>query len=251
MGKIIYSALFSITTLSSSSSLLDSSSLKRHLESIRSPPSILESKKQRIDSSPPGGYQSLDSTENQGFNQGLSQDPTPAIFEPSDFSGRQVSSKDTVPDRLTEKFGRVSISDSGVPKKEILDPGSNDPGFMKRKFLGHDSNPENFNTDSNPKSNLKSNRIGGSNTGSTELHEKNALFDLNDALNEESLEMDALHGKDEIENVEEAGEPSAKAVKSDNAKVPVHLWDDRIAAQLTIHWQQKGIWSKRWNFRRQ
>ena len=54
-GKIIYSALFSITTLFSSSSLLYSSCLKRRPEAVRILPSILESKRQRIDYSPLGG----------------------------------------------------------------------------------------------------------------------------------------------------------------------------------------------------
>ena len=73
---------------------------------------------------------------------------------------------------------------------------------------------------------------------------------MDDAIDEEDLEVGTVQGKAKFENDEEAGEPSDKAVKSDNAKVPVHLWDDRIAAQLTIYWQEKGIWSKRWNFRK-
>ena len=36
------------------------------------------------------------------------------------------------------------------------------------------------------------------------------------------------------------GEPSAKAVKSDDSKVPVHLWNDRIIEKLKDHWDSTG-----------
>ena len=94
------------------------------------------------------------------------------------------------------------------------------------------------------------NRIGGSNTAPTAFYANNELVNLDDKLDKENLKMGAVRGKAEIEGNEEAGEPSDKAVKSDDAKVPVHLWDDCITAQLTLHWQEKCIWSKRWNFRR-
>ena len=78
-GKIIYSALFSITTQSSSSSLLDSSCLKRCPEATRILPSISESKKQRINRSPPWGSQSLNSAGIQGSSQDSVQDSNPAL----------------------------------------------------------------------------------------------------------------------------------------------------------------------------
>ena len=112
----------------------------------------------------------------------------------------------------------------------------------------------NFKFDLNPKLksklNFESNQIGGLNSVPTAHHANNRLFNIDIALDEENLEMGAVRGKDEIEYDEEAVESSDKAVKSDNAKVPVHLWDDCIAAQHSLHLQDNCIWSKRWNFRR-
>ena len=42
-------------------------------------------------------------------------------------------------------------------------------------------------------------------------------FNIDDALDKENLEIGAVRRKAEFENDEEAGEPSAKAVKTDNA----------------------------------
>ena len=53
-----------------------------------------------------------------------------------------------------------------------------------------------------------------------------------------------------MEDKEEGGgEPSAKAVKADNLKVPVHLWNDWIAQKLMRYWEEKGLTSKRWKLK--
>ena len=36
------------------------------------------------------------------------------------------------------------------------------------------------------------------------------------------------------------GEPSAKAVKADDSKVPVHLWNDRVVEKLQEEWDGTG-----------
>ena len=51
-------------------------------------------------------------------------------------------------------------------------------------------------------------------------------------------EEDFQHWQDEVLRIEvdrNEGGPTAKAVKDDDAKVPVHLWNDRIASKLTAH----------------
>ena len=34
-------------------------------------------------------------------------------------------------------------------------------------------------------------------------------------------------------------EPTTKAVKADNAKVPVHLWNDRVVEKLEAEWAER------------
>ena len=58
------------------------------------------------------------------------------------------------------------------------------------------------------------------------------------------LKGDDDDGGTAVENDVKEGEPSAKAVKSDDSKVPVHLWNDRIIEKLKDHWDStgKGAW---------
>lgn len=43
------------------------------------------------------------------------------------------------------------------------------------------------------------------------------------------------------------GKPSAKTVKSDYSKVPVHLWNDCIAQKLTVYLKEEGVSDKIWD----
>ena len=44
------------------------------------------------------------------------------------------------------------------------------------------------------------------------------------------------------------GEPSDKAVKSDDAAVPVHLWNERVTAKLTELYANKAEGNNQWDF---
>ena len=46
--------------------------------------------------------------------------------------------------------------------------------------------------------------------------------------------------EDIVEDQPVEGEPSAKAVKEDDSKVPVHLWNDRIVEKLEEEWDSTG-----------
>ena len=71
------------------------------------------------------------------------------------------------------------------------------------------------------------------------LIEDHGLFTMGDALDEETLELGTvMDGPDQKDN-QTTGEPTAKATKSDNARVPVDLWDYYIATELTMHWQKE------------
>ena len=65
---------------------------------------------------------------------------------------------------------------------------------------------------------------------------------IKDLLEDEDLQLE----QKEVEDEEEGGEPSAKAVKADNLKVPVHLWNGRVAQKLMAYWKEKGLVEKKW-----
>ena len=152
------------------------------------------------------------------------------IGAPSRRYATKVSTRDTDYDKLSEKFSLFSFRDSGVPKEKLSSCESNDPRNLK---FSSENSKFNQNSKSKSKSNFESNRIKGLNTVPTAFHANNELFNMDDALDEENLEMGAVRGKAEVEGNEEAAEPSDKAVKSDDAKVPCIF--GMIVSQLSLH----------------
>lgn len=67
----------------------------------------------------------------------------------------------------------------------------------------------------------------GLNSSTTDVYTNNTLFTIEDALDEEYLKLGAVLDKPDHKNNQEAGELSAKATKSNNAKVPVYLLPER------------------------
>ena len=54
--------------------------------------------------------------------------------------------------------------------------------------------------------------------------------------------VDLKLAQKEMEDEEKGeGEPSAKAVKADNSKVSVHLWNDGITQKLTAYWKEEVL----------
>ena len=77
------------------------------------------------------------------------------------------------------------------------------------------------------------------NEGSSKLNIEDILEDLDLKLKHKDLKDEYLKGKE--------GKPSAKAVKADDSKVPVHLWNDHVALKFMDHWKATGSISKKGN----
>ena len=72
--------------------------------------------------------------------------------------------------------------------------------------------------------------------GSSQLNIEDVLEYMDLELKQKDLEDEYLEGKE--------GKPSAKAVKADDAKVPVNLLNNRVALKLIEHWKATGVLSK-------
>ena len=77
---------------------------------------------------------------------------------------------------------------------------------------------------------------------STENIDACLVHEVGDGEVEEELfgvPSDVEHDEHVNENhINEEGEPNAKAAKSDDSKVPIHLWNDRVVEQLKEQWAE-------------
>ena len=149
--------------------------------------------------------------------------------------------------KMTEELLHLLTQNEQIPGKIVYSSLFSISSLYSEMESGTMSNMKKRQSDSTMLLNGPSQkRLKASQSQIDHLKDESPQLDIEDILEDMDLKIKQKDVEDEDFQGNE-GQPSAKAVKADDAKVSIHLWNDRVALKLTEHWKATGVLSKKGN----